>query len=214
MNQDEGLAQDDVKRAAEMREWIEARILELEQELSRLRDMLVLVDNTLRQKSFVSAKELRGIPTIQEEPQTSRASAESSAPILKRVPAREARKPQEKSGSIETRQLRARDSELLATAKIESDKVVISPAQSVKLSSSIAPFQSFFVNRILNGYQSKDVEESRSGTLSPTDVMQYDIKEANGIITEIRITNYRDKSRLNEILNTATWAFGKMLEKK
>lgn len=216
MKDDDSFPQDEeVKRAAEMREWIEAKISELEQEVSRLRDMLLLVDGTLRRRSFVKAKELRS---------TSNAVATSQAPPISEPrqqgqPRRTATqavqpKPNEASSS-EVRELRrTKDGEILASASIESEKIVITPAVEIKLSSSIPPFQSFFVNRILKGYQSKDLEASKAGNLPATEALQYNVKENDGFITEVTIVNYRDKSRLNEILSTATWAFARMLEKK
>ena len=44
--------------------------------------------------------------------------------------------------------------------------------------------------------------------------MNYDIEEEeNGIIGRILINNYREKERLNEIFNTSTWVFTRMIEK-
>ncbi|MGI0078969.1 MAG: hypothetical protein ACRECH_05040 [Nitrososphaerales archaeon] len=219
MKDDEALPQDEeVKRAAEMREWIEAKILELEQEVSRLRDMLLLVDSTLRRRSFVSAKELRTSSKTEESQQSPRSGRVADAKMQDhgQTPAQESVQPKANSApSGEIRELRrSKDGEILATASIDQEKIVITPTTKIKFSSIIPPFQSFFVNRILKGYQSKDLEASKAGSLSATDVLQYNIKESEGFIIEVTIVNYRDKSRLNEILNTATWAFARMLEKK
>ena len=51
--------EEEVKRAAELREWLEARMLELENELGRLKDMQHVVDSVLRKSSFVPAAELK-----------------------------------------------------------------------------------------------------------------------------------------------------------
>ena len=51
--------EEDVKRAAELREWLESRILDLESELGRLKDMQLIVDSVLRKNSFVPAAELK-----------------------------------------------------------------------------------------------------------------------------------------------------------
>ncbi|HXQ92332.1 MAG TPA: hypothetical protein VN739_04950, partial [Nitrososphaerales archaeon] len=53
--------EDEVKKAAEMREWLEEKIAEAEMELARLRDMQSMVDSVLRKNSFVPATELRSI---------------------------------------------------------------------------------------------------------------------------------------------------------
>ena len=45
--------------------------------------------------------------------------------------------------------------------------------------------------------------------------LDYDVAEDdNGIIKRIVINNYRDKERLNEIFNTSTWVFTRMIEKQ
>lgn len=217
MKEDDTLSQDhEVKRAAEMREWIEEKISELEQEVSRLRDMLMLVDSTLRRKSFVSAKELRGTPAIREARTSANVAGTiaSNSQAKRQIPEEIAQMNPKTSISLETRELRrTKDGELLAKATIGTEKIVITPAPQIKLSGNISPFQSFFVNRILKGYQSKDIDASKSGNLSATEVLQYNVREIDGFITEITVTNYRDKSRLNEILSTSTWAFTRMLEK-
>ncbi len=216
MKGDDIISQDDeVKRAAEIREWIEARISDLEQEVSRLRDMLLLVDGTLRRKSFVSAKELRVMPAAQELQPTKGMEPAVASSQVKQRGSQEISMSSAKVTSSETRELRrSKDGEVLANATVSSKKITIAPSSQVRLSSSVPPFQSFFVNRILKGYQSKDIDASRSGSLAATDVLQFNVKEVDGYIAEVTVTNYRDKSRLNEILSTATWAFARMLEKK
>lgn len=208
MEDDGSLPHDEeVKRAAEMREWIESKISELELEVTRLRNMLLIVDSTLRRRSFVSAKELRGAEKNKILPKSTQqmSKEEMGTPESRTKNARE----------TEMKELRRTpDGEILANAMVEPKRIIITPASTLKLSDSVPPFQSFFVTRILKGYQTKDLESSKSGKISAADVLQYDVKLKEGFISEVMITNYRDKVRLNEILNTATWAFSRMLEKK
>ena len=53
-------SEDEIKRSAELREWLEERIAELETELARLKDMQSVVDSVLRKTSFVPASESTG----------------------------------------------------------------------------------------------------------------------------------------------------------
>jgi len=115
----------------------------------------------------------------------------------------------------ETRQLkRSKDSYLLANAYISPTSLVLIPASDVKLSIGTPPFKAFFLNRILEGMRSKDLESSSKGELSPSEALSYEVEESNGLISRITVRNYREKARLNEILSTATWAFTRMLEKR
>ncbi|HKW03687.1 MAG TPA: hypothetical protein VJN71_00185 [Nitrososphaerales archaeon] len=210
MEDDGSLPHDEeVKRAAEMREWIESKISELELEVARLRNMLLIVDSTLRRRSFVSAKELRGAEKNKILPKSTQQISKEE------VGTREPEARTKNARETEMKELRRTpDGEILANAIVESKRVIITPASNLKLSDSVPPFQSFFVTRILKGYQTKDLESSKTGKISASDVLQYDVKLKEGFISEVMISNYRDKVRLNEILNTATWAFSRMLEKK
>ncbi len=48
----------DVKKAAELKQWLEGRIAELEEEMQRLRESLAYVDATLRASTFKPAIEM------------------------------------------------------------------------------------------------------------------------------------------------------------
>jgi hypothetical protein len=191
MPKSEPLNEVEIKRAAELREWLETRMSELETEMNRLRDMQQMVDSVLRRGSFIPAAELKS-------PQVRTVTAEK------------------KEGQTEeSRQLRrTKDGLLTATAFITHDKLVVIPSSDVKVSQNTPPFQTFFINRILKGYESKDKELASAGKLEKTGVLSYQVEEKDGLISKVTIENYRDKARLNEILSTVNWAFTRMLEKK
>lgn len=191
MPKSDTLTEDEVKRAAELREWLETRMGELEVEMNRLKDMQQMVDSVLRRGSFVPAAELKSSQT------------KTIASEKKEVQPEESR---------ELR--RTKDGLLIATAFISIDKLVVVPSSDVKVSQDTPPFQTFFINRILKGYETKDKELASSGKQGKTAALSYRVEEKDGIITKVTIENYRDKARLNEILSTVNWAFTRMLEKK
>ncbi len=209
-----GRSADDIQKNAEIKEYLETRISELEIELSKLRDMLHLVDSNLREKSFVPAISLRDLQGSES------AEIGIKQTVNPKTNAKESRQADEKKTettiqSPNQKQLRrTKDSMVLANALIESDKVIIIPEKAVKFSQHTPPFESFFVNRILRGYQARDEEEAKLGKLKAAQVLQYNVQEAQGSITSVTVSNYRDTARLNEILSTITWAFTRMLEKK
>jgi hypothetical protein len=189
-----GFSEDDVRRAAEIREWLMKQITDKQEELERLRDTLTVVDSILKQGSF------RAAATLAPEPKLAPAKhAMAMSPL-----------PPAKQSSFDpgrdVRQLkRAKDDFLLANAEVTANAIVITPA--VSLNSNTPPFKSFFLNRILDGMKAKDAEKGLSDALS------YSVDESNGQIKLITISNYRDKERLGEIFNTSTWVFTRMLEK-
>ncbi|MDG6985680.1 MAG: hypothetical protein JRM73_02930 [Nitrososphaerota archaeon] len=169
----------DVKKAAELKLWLEGRIAQLQEEIERLNETLGYVDATLRAGTFRPAIEMmaesKEVPEIRE---------------LKR----------DKGGQV------------IATASITSDAVSIEPA-GVVLKSSTPPFKSFLMGKILQGMKSSDEGLVKSGKLTQGDVLRFDVEEANGTVGKVIIENYREKTRLNEILNTVAWTFSRMLEK-
>jgi len=199
--------EEEVKKAAEMREWLEEKIAQAESELTRLKDMQSMVDSILRRTSFVPATELRSYtapstkPVAPEQTGGTAVKSEMQQPIPK--------------SSAESKELRrAKDGKLMATAVVSPEKIIIIPSSEVRVSQTIPPFQNFFINRILKGYETKDQELVASGKLDAKDALKFGVEETDGIISKVTIENYREKARVNEILNTINWAFTKMLEKK
>ncbi len=188
-------AEDEIKRAAELKPWIESRISDLELEISKLREMIVVVDSVLRRTSFRPAGDV---------------SSGASPPQDKTVQSTAVR-----SDEKETREIRrSKDGYVLATAFITSESIDIIPSNEIKLSPSTPPLKSFFLDRILEGMKTKDLEALSRGVLKTSQVIDYQIDEDDDVLKKITVSNYHEKSRLNEIINTASWAFTRMLEKE
>ncbi len=187
-----GYSEDDVRRAAEIREWLMKQISDRQEELDRLRTTLSIIDNVLKQGSFRAAASIASEPRPQPAP-ARQASLETGRDVrpLKR----------------------AKDEFLLANAEVMPGAVTITPAPGVSLSSATPPFKSFFLGRILDGMKTKDAERVAQKSLSEADVLSYKVEEDGSAIKKIVITNYRDKDRLTEIFNTCSWVFTRMLEK-
>ncbi len=211
---------EEIRRAAEIKEWLEEKIRDLELEVARMKEMMTIVDSILRKTSFVLAAKLQAVPQqassvnrITKEQETTKKESTSSEP--RPVQRSKILGTYAQKTSLETRALRrSKDGILLANAYIAQDRVDIVPSSDVVLSSATPPFLSFFVNRILKGYETKDKESMDSGRLSKDELLQYGVEEKDGRIIKVTILNFRDNSRLNEILSTVTWAFTRMLEKK
>ncbi len=235
-----GYSEEDIRRAAEIREWLIKEISDRQEEVERLRTTLSIIDNLLKQGSFKAAANLgfaaaatpptpagpaTTTATAEVEQQTRQAAAQPSAAKMQQqqagaaAPTLRATADNGMTGGDNSRNIkplkRAKDDFLLANAEISPDAVVIVPAPGINLNANTPPFKSFFLNRILEGMKNKDAEKVSQGALSESDALNYKIEEdeSGGIIKRIVINKYREKDRLQEIFNTSAWVFTRMLEK-
>lgn len=222
-----GYSEDDVRRAAELREWLMKQISDKQEELERLRATLSIVDSVLKQGSFRAAAVMAPSTTAAASGEPPRVAQQQRQATASSQPAKQAptaaapptsSQPKQTSGfdpGKEVRPLkRAKDDLLLANAEITANSITMVPAPGVGLSVNTPPFKTFFLGRILEGMKVKDAEKVAQGALAESGVMGYKVDEdAGGAIKKITITNYRDKERMTEIFNTAAWVFTRMLEK-
>ena len=220
-------SEEDIRRAAEIREWLVKQIFDKQDEIEKLRVTLTLVDNLLKHGSFREAATLSagsrqmqgGSPQAQAATTTATTTQLSTTQRASIVSAGGAVAPVKEKGEREDNNLasrplkRAKDNMLLANTEVSPNSVLIIPLQEVELNVNTPPFKSFFINRILEGMKNKDTERVNHGALPQSDVLDYQVEDENGIIKKIIINNYREKERLNEIFNTSAWVFTRMLEK-
>ena len=241
-----GYSEEDIRRAAEIREWLIKEISDRQEEVERLRTTLSIIDNLLKQGSFRAAANLgfaAAATPAQAGPATTVATTaqvqQQSHSTAAQPPATKRQEQQQQQGGAATPALRAttdnsaagsggdddsrnikplkraKDDFLLANAEISPDTVVIVPVSGINLNVNTPPFKSFFLNRILEGMKSKDVEKVSQGALGESDALNYRVEEddGSGVIKQIVINKYREKDRLQEIFNTSAWVFTRMLEK-
>ena len=209
-----GYSDDDIKNAAEIREWLTKLILEKQNEIERIKITLSLIDSVLKQGSFKTAANLNlNKKPFADEKSTSiydESKKETNNPPFKKGNG-------ESSQLLETRQIkRMKDNTLIAQVEVSKEKIEIIPSESFSFNMDTPPFKSFFINRILEGMKNKDIDKVKQGQLSEMDVISFNTiqKENNdNILKKIEIKNYRDKDRINEIFNTVAWVFTRMLEK-
>jgi hypothetical protein len=201
-----GYSEDDIRRAADIREWLVKQITDKQEEVERLRTALSLIDGLLKQGSFRAAASLGafagGSPaTAQVQQARTAPSRQQAAPTLQ-------------SDDRDIRPLkRAKDDFVLGNIEVLPNSAIIAPSQEITLNVNTPPFRSFFLNRILDGMKAKDAERIGQGAMKESDALTYRVEEDNGIIRRIVIENYREKERLQEIFNTSSWVFTRMLEK-
>ncbi len=214
-----GYPDDDIKNAAEIREWLTKQILEKQDEIEKIKITLSLIDSVLKQGSFKTAANLNFSKKFSpDEPK-------SEMNTLKKIPNQyyEKRRDDEeqteprKQAFEETRVIkRLKDNTPVARFHVTSEELIIIPEDQIRISIETPPFRSFFLNRILQGMINKDIDKINQGQLSESEIISYDIiteNENKDILNKIQIKNYRDKERINEIFNTAAWVLTRMLDK-
>jgi hypothetical protein len=213
-----GYSEDDIRRAADIREWLVKQIADKQEEVERLRTTLAIIDSLLKQGSFKAAASLGSFAeagSTAATAQVQQQARQAATPPAAAARQQQAAAPTLKTSDSDVRPLkRAKDEFLLANAEVSSGAVIIVPAPGVSLSVNTPPFRSFFLNRILEGMKGKDIEKVGQGALRDQEALNYKVEEDNhGQIKRIVINNYRDKDRLQEIFNTSAWVFTRMLEK-
>lgn len=213
-------SEEDIKNAAELRDWVLKQISEKQEEIDRLKRLLLLIDNLLKQGSFKPASKLeRSInnsesSTINERPQDSN-KATMKVENKKYNSTATTNSNENVSPFTETRDLkRLKDNLLLAKVNISSQTIEITPEKGLTFYVDTPPFKSFFIKRILEGMITQDRTKNRQKQLSNQDLLDYTIDENEGKIKKIIINNYREKERLTDIINTSAWVFTRMLEKE
>ncbi|MEM3008267.1 MAG: hypothetical protein QXW37_08580 [Candidatus Nitrosotenuis sp.] len=104
------------------------------------------------------------------------------------------------------------DGSLIANAYVTANEVSIVLENGVELKEDTHPFKSFFLERIIGEMKRKDMVEFEKGVLDEDSIINCLINKDGSLLREIIIKNYRQKERVNEIINTATWSLSKMIE--
>ena len=218
-------SEDDIRRAAEVREWLVKEVTNKKEELDKLRNTLLIIDSLLKKTSFISAlnlespgsnlnnKSTQQYQPLQEEEEEDTIQQKPKINSVIKSPSDEYRK--DDIQDVEIRALkRAKDNLLISNAEYTPTYVRITLVDDINLNINTPPFKTFFLNRILDGMRMKDREKVQKGELIESEIIEYKVdNEENGKINSIMISNYGERERLNEIFNTATWVFTRMLEK-
>ena len=175
---------EEIRNILELKEEITEKIAKCQEEIEKLERSLSTVDTMLKQSSFTKASEI-----ISNSSDTKKEENRISIPITKNS-----------------------DGTIIANAFVSDDKVSIILEENVTLSSETPPLKTFFIERIIGEMKKKDGQEVQSGKIRKDDVIDCVINNNGSAIREIIIKNYRQKERVDEIINTATWSLTRMME--
>lgn len=119
---------------------------------------------------------------------------------------------QTKSNSTKIPLTRGSSGEIIANAYVTPTQVSIVLNDDIDLDENTPPLKSFFIDRIIADMKRKDSSDVQRGKIQPDSVIDYVINKNGSHIREIIVKNYRQKDRVNEIINTAAWSFSRMIE--
>ncbi len=180
-------SEEEIRDILELREWISEEIEKRQKEIEKLTQNIRILDSLVKQSSFSKASHL-----------VSSSIKKSSQPTV-----------QETASVIP---MKTPDNQIIANAHVTQDELVIIPSEEVSLDIETQPFKSFFLGRIIGNMESQDNSDIKSGKIPQNTAISCMVNREGNRIREILIKNYRQKERLNEIINTATWSFARMIE--
>ena len=178
-------SEEQIRDILELKEWISEEIEKHQKDIERLEKNLVILDSVIKQSSFSRASSF----ISKNEQKGATLSDKTMIPIK-----------------------RSTDNKIIANAHVTPDEVVIIPSEDVILDTETHPFKSFFLGRIIGGMENKDNLEVQNGKISEDAVINCIINKDGSKIREILIKNYRERERVNEIINTVSWSFFRMIE--
>lgn len=181
----------DLKRLAEMKAYLEKKIVDSEREAERLRSFLEVVDSLLTEKSFRHVK-------ISPEAQATAVPEEVE----------EARKQ-----PSEVWPITSPEGAHLADLEITESEIILVPDLGIKYEVASPPLRAFLVARVLDPMHAKDQEAARAGQLSANNVLVYQVEDDGGVLKALRVRNYGGQGRLSELRNAMRWTIRRMYEK-
>ena len=178
----------------ELKESIIDKMAKHQEELDFLQKNLDILDVVLKGSSFTKASSLpRSTESVTKEPDEEKIEVK-----------------EEKQESIQIK--KNKDGEVIANAFVTPEKISIILNEGIGLTDEIPPLKSFFIERIIGEMKKIDSTDVKNGKIDENSVIDCIINKNGPAIREIIIKNYRQKERLDEIINTATWSLTRMLE--
>jgi superfamily II helicase len=179
-------SEEQIKEIARWREDLVKQIDKHTKSIEILESRLSVLDSMLKESSFSVAS---SIEEIKNSPEEENLVQKKSIPIT--------------SGN---------DGKIIANAFVTPEQVEIILENDMEIAADVPPFKSFFIDRIIGEMKKKDLLDVEKGVIQKNSIIDYVINKNGSDIREIIIKNYKEKERVNEIINTAGWSLTRMLE--
>ena len=182
-----------IRKMLELKETIIEKMSKYQDEIDFLQKNLEVLDVVLKGSSFTKASALVKNITKQEEHDILDTHEEDSLEVKKQI-------------------IDSKDGEVIANAIVTPEQVSIVLEDGMVLTPEIPPLKSFFIERIIGEMKKSDNAAVKDGRINQESVIDCIINKNGSSIREIIIKNYRQKERIDEIINTATWSLTRMVE--
>ena len=183
-------SEEQVKDIVALKDSLIEQIDRHQESIEMLEKNITVLDLFLKDSSFTKASQLGSQKVeTQKEPDIIEKPVENSIPIK-----------------------RVNDGKLIANAYVTPEQVSIVLDNEIEINADTPPFKSFFLDRIIGEMKKKDSVEAENGKIQKESIIDYIINKNGTDIREIIIKNYRQKERVNELINTAGWSLTRMLE--
>lgn len=183
-------SEEQVKDIVTLKESLIEQIDKHQESIEMLEKNIIMLDLFLKDSSFTKASQLKTTKVeVQSKTENIKKSEDNSIPIK-----------------------RAGDGKVIANAYVTPEQVSIVLNDEIEISDDTPPFKSFFLDRIIGEMKKKDFVDVENGKIQKESIIDYIINKNGTDIREIIIKNYRQKERVNELINTAGWSFTRMLE--
>ena len=182
-----------IRKMLELKETIIEKMSKCQDEIDFLQKNLDVLDVILKGSSFTKASALAKNVTKQKEPGILDTPEEDTLEVKKQI-------------------IDSKDGGVIANAFVTPDQVSIVLEDGVGLTPEIPPLKTFFIERIIGEMKKSDDVAVKDGKINQESVIDCIINKNGSAIREIIIKNYRQKERIDEIINTATWSLTRMVE--
>ena len=189
----------ETKRLLQFKETMEQRMAELEAEAADLRAAMAAIDKMIVAEGFRTPTAPKAAP--QPKPRT-----ETPQP----TPQAETLQPE---SFEEGMSITSKDGTVLGRMNVEGKDLLFEPQPEYEFKTDIPPFQSFLVERVLANMSSTDRERAADGEIDQSEILEYEVKEEDGVLKELHVRNYGGERRLREINSSLRWTFDKMYDK-
>ena len=181
-----------IRKMLELKETIIEKMSKYQDEIDFLQKNLEVLDVVLKGSSFTKASALAKNTTIEEQPDILD-THEEPLEVKKQI-------------------IDSKDGGVIANAFVTPDQVSIVLEDGIGLTPEIPPLKTFFIERIIGEMKKSDDVAVKDGKINQESVIDCIINKNGSAIREIIIKNYRQKERIDEIINTATWSLTRMVE--
>ena len=177
-----GFSDEQIRNMLELKEDLVEKIIKYKEQIEKLEKNISVLDTILKQSSFTKASDL-----TRNAPKTIK---------------------QERKIAI----TKSSDGTIIANAFVTKEQVSIILENNVTVDTKTPPLKTFFIDRIIAEMKKNDIKQVEDGKIKNHEIIDCMINDNGSRIREIIIKNYRQKERVDEIINTATWSLTRMIE--